>query len=667
MGVLVGLFCLWGIIANAQSRVSQGPASPTIQFPADSGVINVRSQYGAAGDGITDDTAAITRAIRENRGTLQRILFLPAGTYLISDTLSTTALDGSWKARLTLQGENEKSTVIRLKDSSPGFQTPSLPRPMIQTGSIQPFNKQTGSGNNGFRNYIFDLTIDTGRGNPGAIGIDFLGNNTCGMEHVKIETGDSSGIGVAGLSMKRNYGGPCLYKDLEIDGFDAGVTTSSTEYSHTFEHLVLKNQRVAGINNSGNVLSIRDLQSTNAVPAIVNSDQKGFITLVDSTLTVSNPTSSAIQNSGALLMHKVRIVGHPATLATRTTTNLHGNIADYLEFPAASATQLTPKTGVDVLTQKTGDGAVHQVVPAYEIPVEEAPNFVSRESARWLDVQSKGADATGRADSRKAIQDSLDSSADVVYLPPGNYKISDTIHLRGRTARLIGFGAVLLPSGSKFGDTSSPYTFLRLESSTSDVSIEGIQFGWWTHKDYPGVVWLENSSSRTTVLRHVDFEGASNVTYKGDPGHDRSLFLEDVDGPKWEFVSGEHVWARQLDVEGAVNAPKILNDGASLWILGLKTEGVDTVIDTERHGVTELLGALLYPVRTVDPAKPAFIVNDGFVSMNYATSAYRAETNYQLHLLLQHGSGSTTVLAGSLPKRGFGTFGIAGTQSAATK
>jgi hypothetical protein len=59
--------------------------------------------------------------------------------------------------------------------------------------------------------------------------------------------------------MTRNYVGPCLYKRVEIDGFDYGILSASTEYSHTFEHLKLTGQRIAGISNTANVLSIRDL------------------------------------------------------------------------------------------------------------------------------------------------------------------------------------------------------------------------------------------------------------------------------------------------------------------------------------------------------------------------------------------------------------------------
>src|ERR1039457_863387 len=106
---------------------------------------------------------------------------------------------------------------------------------------------------------LFDLTVDTGSGNPGAIGIDYLGNNICGIENVTIRTSDPQKRGVAGLAMTRNYVGPCYYRRLTITGFDTGIVTAQTEYSHTFEHVALSDQRVCGIENSSNVLSIRDL------------------------------------------------------------------------------------------------------------------------------------------------------------------------------------------------------------------------------------------------------------------------------------------------------------------------------------------------------------------------------------------------------------------------
>src|SRR5260221_14695814 len=62
------------------------------RFPSDSGIVNARD-FGAKGDGRTDDTASLQAAINAagpDSGAFfwrTRIVYLPAGTYLVSDTL----------------------------------------------------------------------------------------------------------------------------------------------------------------------------------------------------------------------------------------------------------------------------------------------------------------------------------------------------------------------------------------------------------------------------------------------------------------------------------------------------------------------------------------------------------------------------------------------------
>jgi hypothetical protein len=616
-----------------------------IRYPSDAGVVNVKDKYGAVGDGKTDDTSAIMRAIGDNRGVFERILYFPTGTYVVSSTLRGTTRDGIWKARLTFQGEDKKTTIIRLEDNLPEFQDPASPRPVIQTGSIEPFNKMSGTGNNGFRNYIFNLTVDTGRGNPGAIGIDYLGNNICGLEDVIIRSGDSHGMGVAGLSMTRNYVGPCLYKRVEIDGFDYGILSASTEYSHTFEHLKLTGQRIAGISNTANVLSIRDLESVNVVPAIMNPDPKGLVTLVDSELRSPKLGSSAIVNRGGLVLRNISVIGYAMTVEGENGTQVPGKIVEYFS-PASVPLGFSPMT---VRHSSLGNVTLN-------LPIEETPRLGSHDLSEWINVESKGAIPDGKTDSTKAIQAALDSSADVVYLPAGNYRVTDTLRARGRTHKILGLGAVLLPDGLKFENVALPKSLFRFESKTSDIAIEGIQFGWWTHKNYPGVVWLENASPHTLVLEHVDFEGVARSLYKADSGSAGSVFLEDVAGAPWQFDVPQHIWARQFDVEGNVDASKVLNNGAFLWILGMKTEGPQTVIDTENGGSTELLGALLYPVHPVTPGTAAFIVNNSSVTLSYAVSAYKAENNYQIQFQIVRESTPRNVKSSDVTKRGNGSL-----------
>ena len=72
--------------------------------------------FGAVGDGVTDDTAAINRALyqlfcREPSAQSRRSLFFPAGVYLVSDTINIP----TWA---TLVGEGLNNSVITLDNGS---------------------------------------------------------------------------------------------------------------------------------------------------------------------------------------------------------------------------------------------------------------------------------------------------------------------------------------------------------------------------------------------------------------------------------------------------------------------------------------------------------------------------------------------------------------------
>ena len=74
--------------------------------PASGWIDVTEPRFGAAGDGKTDNTAAIQRAIDAGKGT---VVYFPAGTYLFSESLMNT--EG-----VTLQGADREATVLQMTD-----------------------------------------------------------------------------------------------------------------------------------------------------------------------------------------------------------------------------------------------------------------------------------------------------------------------------------------------------------------------------------------------------------------------------------------------------------------------------------------------------------------------------------------------------------------------
>lgn len=99
----------------AQTGASAGsPVVRSVQAKLDDQA-SVRD-FGAVGDGITDDTAAINRALyelfcREVNPQVRRSLFFPAGTYLVTDTVRIPPF-------AKLMGEGAGSTTILMSSTS---------------------------------------------------------------------------------------------------------------------------------------------------------------------------------------------------------------------------------------------------------------------------------------------------------------------------------------------------------------------------------------------------------------------------------------------------------------------------------------------------------------------------------------------------------------------
>jgi len=539
-----------------------------IVFPADAGVLNVKD-FGAKGDGVTDDTAAIQAALNAYPNG-QRIIYLPNGTYLVSDTLSwpagTPGTGNDYKNTI-LQGQSERGAIIKLKDSATGFVDTATPKAVVFTG---PAPAQR------FGNSIRNLTVDTGVGNAGAIGVQFNASNQGSMRQVTIRSGDGQGIN--GLDM--NFAdeiGPLLVKDVTINGFQYGIRTGFTVNSQTFEDITLQNQSVYGLYNTGQILNIRGLTSTNAVTAIYNAG--GRVTILDSTL---NGTGAATNQPAIrsdfpldLVVRNISTTGYQAAIQNAGDTLPGPNIPEFVSGSIASQFQTPLQT--------------------LNLPIKETPDvpWDNPTTTPWANIVAYGAIPNDGLDDTAAIQAAIDSGKTTVYLPVGNYNLQNTVFVRNNVRRILGTEATV-----QVPETVNP-GFKIVDGTSPTVVIERIQSG------FSSTPTVENASSRTLVIRDAT-NVAGNMTGSGD------VFIENVvSNPfqSWTF-NQQNVWARQFNVEN--QGTHVINNGGNLWIFGFKTERGGTLIDTRSGGKTELLGGLAYTTTNAPDGTqndPMFISN----------------------------------------------------------
>ena len=567
------------------------PNAKNYPLPAGYGHADVTDpKYGAKGDGITDDTAAIQKALNENSG---GIIYLPNGRYLVSDTLkwpgSNPTGPRDWKYT-ALQGQSREGAIIMLRDNAPGYDNPGKAKPVIWTG-LAPAQR--------FANEVFNLTVDTGTGNIGAAGLHFVANNSGSIKNVAVVSGD--GQGVAGIDFGyTGENGPLLVKDVRVKGFDVGIATAESVNSQTLENIALEDQNVAGLRNSGQVMSIRNLTSRNSVAALAL--ESGLVALDGATLTGTGDANgvAAITNNSSLLARNVTATGY-----ARAIENRAGGGASPAGLKVTSFEVPSPQTRFGVASP-------------LNLPVKETPDAPHDAPADWVSIRDYLKDGVSASD---ALQAAIDAGKSTVFLPGGGYPMTKTVVIRGNVRRIVGEKA-WLDTTPEFRNSGTP--MFRLEDGASPtVWIERLNtdFEGGNHR------FLDHESKRTLVLRHMALNLHSSKTgtgYRAGAGAG-DLFLEDVVGPGWEFRN-QNVWARQFNAE--INGTHIANDNSKVWILGLKTERPGTIVATKGGGQTEVMGGLIYNIGGGKDA-PMFTVEGGGKLAAFVAETHFADSPYQ--------------------------------------
>ena len=613
---LAALLLAAGVITSA--------AGAQTTFPKDAGYIDVRA-FGAKGDGKTDDTQAILKALAasgEDTGPNfwhDRLVYLPNGTYKVSGTLLKRYQSGAFASGLSLIGESRDHTVIRLVDHAPGFNDAQHPQAVIFTTSKLLGGNATGGGkdyaakgegNDAYMNFVENLTVEVGNGNPGAIAIDFLGNNLDGIRNVSLKA--PTGSGAIGLSMTRKWPGPTLVSDLSIDGFSIGLATAQTEYGLTFDHIHLRGQSQAAIRNEQNSLAIRDLDIEGDNPVILNAGDKGFLALEGGHLSGTEP-AALFHNEGYVTLRKVGLTKGEASGV------LHG--------------------------QDWQAGAV----PDWVTGMGEAPPLPKVAAEQWVSPARFGATGDPDQDATQALRDTFATGAAVIYLPHGTYAISDGLEIPATVQRIVGMNSTLRVLPKRQPAFQRATGMMRVASAGPPLTIERLAFDNTNQGDQLAV---EQSGGRDLVLRDIVSAGTSLLDRKVSGG---AVFLEDVCCGKISVAGPQPVSARQFDTEGS--GVRITNRGAPLAILGLKTEGVNVVLDNGAGGHADIFGGLLYVVRDgADTSIPAFHNSEGWLSAALVEESLRAASRYTVYVGPTGGAPRSSVLVTSFPERGFGRF-----------
>ncbi len=495
--------------------------------------------FGAKGDGVTDDSDAIQRAIDRVQETVgQGVLFVPEGRYRLTRTINV------WPS-IRLIGYGARRPVFVLAPDTPGYQDKSAERQMVFFAGSRPgaggrggqaAAPPPGSGARGgqaatpppgagargggagarpgdagagtFYSAMSNIDLEIGEGNHGAVGVRGTYAQHCFLAHMDIHVGP----GIAGVHDTGN-----VMEDVRFVGGTYGLwtRTPSPGWQFTAVDVSFEGQKEAAIRETAAGLTLVRPRFKN-VPTAISIDAVAYdelwvkdgrmedisgpaviISLEDNARTEINmenvvcrrvPTFAALRDSGKKFsapgeIYEARVFSHGLRYAD-----------------IGAAPEVTDVFATAVLTAMPE--------PARSDLVGLPPTDT------WVNIRSLGAKGDGTTDDTEVFRQAI-AAHRTVYLPMGCYVISDTLKLRPDTV-LVGLHPLvtalgLLDGTAAFQGVGGPKPMVEAPKGGATVMI-GV--GIYTNGINPravGVKWMAGEDSMMNDVRLLGGHGTNNL------------------------------------------------------------------------------------------------------------------------------------------------------------
>ncbi|KAI1769324.1 glycoside hydrolase family 55 protein [Hypoxylon sp. FL1150] len=565
--------------------------------------------FGAKGDGVTDDTAAITSAMNtpnnrclqgcDSTTTKPAVVYFPSGTYLISSSIVPpyfTQMIGDPTDRPVLKATSGFSG-FGLVDGNPYYTSD------LNWVSTNVFYRQ-------IRNFVIDTTNIAPA--TAATGIHWPTSQATSLINVEFNMPTDASTVHVGLFVESGSGG--FMSDLTFNGGATGASLGNQQY--TMRNLVFNNCQTAIIQlwNWGWTyigLQINNCQKGIDITAGGSSAlDVGSITVIDSTftntpvgITTAFESGSSPATADSIILENIVLSNVPVAVQGPSGTVLAGGSTTIAGW--GQGHQYTP-TGPNTLqgtitpntrpTSLLGDNGNY-----YN---RSKPQYESLTASDIVSARTSGAKGDASTDDTAALQSAINSAASggkVLFLDYGIYKVTSTLSIPAGS-KIVGEGyPIIVASGTTFGDMSNPKPLLQVGANSGDAGqVEFSDFVVGTQGASPGATLIEwnlasadgTPSGMWDVHARVGgFEGSQLTVSEclKDPGSSTintncigAYMLMHVTASATNlYMENTWLWTADHDIEDANNTQITVYSGRGLliestvgnfWLLGTAVE-----------------------------------------------------------------------------------------------
>ena len=454
--------------------------------------------FPVKGDGVADDSAVLQQAINTVREkTNQGILFVPAGRYRLTKTIYI------WPG-IRLIGFGADRPTLVLTANTAGFQQGPTYMVFFAGGrpgtNAPPPDASPGT----FYSAISNIDIEIQDGNPGAVGVRAHYAQHCFLAHMDFHIGS----GLAGI-----HDGGNVAQDVHFYGGRYGIWTRkpSPGWQFTVIDATFEGQREAAIREHEAGLTLIRPQFKN-VPTAISIDPQYSDELWVKDGRMENVTGPAViisnENSARTQINMENVVCRnvPVFAAYRES-------GKHLAGPAGTYEVKTFSHGL----QYEDIGAVPAIQDLYDTaPLSALPKPVKSDILdlppidTWVNIRSLGARGDANTDDTDVFRKAI-AQHRAIYLPSGQYRVTDTITLRPDTV-LIGLHPsvtriLLADSTPAFQGVGTPRPLLETPRDGTNI-VTGI--GLYTNGINPRAVaakWMAGTDSMMNDVRFLGGHG----------------------------------------------------------------------------------------------------------------------------------------------------------------